>query len=118
MRILLTLILSLVLTNIATAQYGNKYPNGHWSYPGSATNPESITQHLLGPDHRHELTQSLEGLTIDQQQTLHDLIHIKRRTRSVYNIPYIGPKKTVQTINTPPKKPKPPTKSSIVLLNI
>lgn len=81
-------IIFLFLTSTASAQYGSQHPNGHWSYPGVQTNPAGITQHLLN-DHRNELRQSLDGLTIDQQQTLHDMIHISRGGN--YYVPYIAP---------------------------
>ncbi len=103
MKYLISILLVLCLNNFVNAQ------NRHWSYPGSTINPALITKHLL-EDHAHELKQSLEGLTIDQQQTLHDLIHIKRRTNSVYGVPYIAPNK--QNL----KKPNPvlPSKSNEV----
>ena len=91
MRILLCLLILLIFNSSVSAQYGSRHPNGHWSYPGVEVNPEGITQHLLGSDHRHEVKQSLAGLTIDQQQTLHDLIHINRKTGSVHCVPYIAP---------------------------
>jgi len=110
-----TLLAFLLLTGVASAQLGSKHPNGHWSYPGVQTNPELITPHLLS-DHRHELKQSLDGLTIDQQQTLHDLIHIKRRSGSVYCVPYIGPKFLDNSIKL--KSVIKPVVKELVLLNI
>jgi len=98
------LIVFLLLIGSASAQYGSKHPNGHWSYPGVETNPAGITQHLL-TDHRHELKQSLNGLTIDQQQTLHDLIHIHRRTHTVHCVPYIPPRNS--QLNLKPAKTDP-----------
>lgn len=118
MRTLLTLLIFLLFIGTASAQIGNKYPNGHWSYPGSAMYPEGITQHLLGPDHRHELRQSLNGLSIDEQQTLHDLIHINRRTGTVHCVPYIGPKIIESNIQLKPVQPNVKIVPELVLTNI
>ena len=118
MRTLFCLLFLLVFVNFASAQSGNKYPNGHWSYPGSVTNPELITSHLLGSDHRHELKQSLNGLSIDEQQTLHDLIHIRRRSGSVYCIPYIGPKWIDNNIKLRSIRPNVKVVSELLLVNI